>query len=317
MTSLNHCTGNVIGIDIGGTKTKIGYLDHQCKMKEIGYFPTCQHPDDQIREIIRILKANADIGEFNAIGIAAPGPLNQKKGVINAPPNLRLWKNFKIVDQLQKLFSDKKILLENDANCGALGEALFGSGQGAENVLYLTISTGLGAGIVHNGQIHQGHKGLAAEIWCFDPMTFQGKRGKYNLTDLISGNGFIKQATDRINAGEKTSIPKENINTREIMDAWKNNDPMAVDIIDKARYHLNATVLFLINILAPDVIIIGGGLTFDPEWFIYPLQKQLKELVPLEELKDITVKPASLGADVICYGAIGLLANEDYYAYKS
>lgn len=294
-----------IGIDIGGTKTKIGYLDEKQAIKIIGQVPTSQDPYEAVKNIIRLIREAQLPGTIEKIGIACPGPLNQKTGLILSPPNLQKWDQFPIVDLLKKEFN-LQVALDNDANVGALGEAIYGSARNAQTVLYITISTGIGAGVVINKKIHSGYKGLAGEIWCFPPRLFGTKTEKWNITDLSSGNGLVKIAKERIKDGQLKICPEE-LTTFTIVDAFYRNENWAVELIEQARRILNATLVFSSCLLAPDVIILGGGLTTNSDLFTEPLKKSFKSTIPLEDLRSIPILSSNLKDDNVLYGAIALI----------
>ena len=144
-------------------------------------------------------------GEPAGVGIGCPGPLDQEQGVVLRPPRLPKWDDFPIVTALQRRL-DVPVSLENDANAGALGEALHGSGRGRRRVFYVTISTGVGTGIVIDGRIYRGRRGLAGEIWAFDPACFCGGKGLWNLNDLGSGEGLVRQVRHALEQGARSMI---------------------------------------------------------------------------------------------------------------
>ncbi|MDB4584319.1 ROK family protein, partial [Draconibacterium sp.] len=252
----------IIGIDIGGTKTRVGYLGKDNNVKIIGHVATSQDPVKAINNIADIIRSAQIPGEINKIGIVCPGPLNQKTGMILSPPNLPKWDDFPIVEILKKEFGVDTIL-ENDANAGALGEAVFGAAQNAHTVLYFSLSTGIGAGIVINKKVHIGYKGLAGEIWCVPPKLFGANTGERSILDLSSGNGMVELAKEQISKGVETIIRKDQPTSYEIFDAFHKGDKLAIQLIENAREILNGTMVFSSCLLAPDVIVLGGGLTND------------------------------------------------------
>lgn len=294
-----------IGVDIGGTKTKVGYLHEENKAKIIGYAATSQNPVEAINNIIRIIRSAQLPGEIGKIGIVCPGPLNQATGVILSPPNLLQWDNFPLVDILQKEFG-VEVILENDANAGALGEAVFGAAKDANTLLYFSLSTGIGAGIVINKKVHAGYKGLAGEIWCVPPKYFGANTGEKSITELSSGNGMTKIAKEKIARGVETIICNQKPSSVGIFDSYRKGDKLAIELIEKAREILNGTIVFSSCLLAPDLIVLGGGLTNDPDLFFHPLQEMFKESMPLKELKDTPIIKSSLDNDSVIYGALAL-----------
>jgi len=294
-----------IGIDIGGTKTRVGYLGKNNKVEILGHVPTAQNPDVAVQNIVDVIHSTQLPGTIENIGVVCPGPLNQEKGVILSPPNLSQWNNFPLTGLLKKEFG-VEVILENDANAGALGEAVFGAARDAGTVLYFSLSTGIGAGIVINKKIHIGYKGLAGEIWCFPPKLLGASTGEKNITELSSGSGMVEIVKEKIADGVETNINKNNISTYEIFSACHKGDKLAQELIEAALEILTGTMVFSSCLLAPDVIVLGGGLTSDHALFLHPLQEKFKQAMPLTELKDTPVVKSSLENDSVIYGAMAL-----------
>ena len=294
-----------IGIDIGGTKTRIGYLAENNKLEIIGHISTSQIAEEAIKNIITIIRSAQLPGEIEKIGIVSPGPLNQESGLILSPPYLPKWKKFPICEILKKEFK-VEVILENDANAGALGEAVFGAAQNAKTVLYFSLSTGIGAGIVIDKKVHIGYKGLAGEVWCFPPKLFGAKTGDKNILELSSGNGMVDIAKEKMAQKIDTSLSKVKPTTYEIFNAYYKGDKLAIELIETAKKILNGTIVFSTCLLAPDVIVLGGGLTNDPDLFFYPLQENFKRTMPIDELKDTPIVKSSLNNDSVIFGALAL-----------
>jgi len=294
-----------IGVDIGGTKTRVGYLGKDNKVDIIGHVPTSQNPNEAAQNIIGIIRSTRIPGEIEKIGIVCPGLLNQETGVILSPPNLLQWDKFPLTEILKKEL-EIDVILENDANAGALGEAVFGAAQNANTVLYFSLSTGIGAGVVINKKVHGGYKGLAGEIWCVPPKLFGANTGQRSITELSSGNGMVDIAKEKIAKGVETSINKDQPTTYEIFDAYHKGDKLAIDLVEKTREILNGTIVFSSCLLAPDVIVLGGGLTSDLDLLVHPLQEMFKQSMPIDELKDTAIVKSSLDNDSVIYGALAL-----------
>ena len=296
-----------LGIDIGATKTIIGYLGSDHRIRIIGREKTPQDPDEAVRVIKHII-FNADLpDEIRNIGIACPGPLNQETGKIMCPPNLQLWDEFPLVKIIENEFRTEA-RLENDANAAALGESVYGVAKNDSTVFYMTISSGIGVGIVIDKKIHSGNKGLAGEIWSFPPSLFNNGHEMLNILDLASGYGMSHLALDEINKGGHTSLETNNLSGREIIKAFIKGDELAVRLVNNARKILNATLVFSSCLLSPDIIVLGGGLTSNPGWFVDPLKESFKKTMPLDQLKAVPVVSTELGDDNVIYGAIALFA---------
>lgn len=293
----------IIGIDIGGTKTKMGYL-RDGRMQTFFHERTPRDPDVALDLLTRGL-GQAEVAEVvSRIGIGCPGPLDPCRGVVLSPPNLPEWKDFSLSSRLAEALG-VPVRLGNDANVGALGEAVYGSARGAETVFYMTISTGIGTGIVSDGRVHGGARGLAGELWAFDPSAFGGvSRG--NVNELASGTGLIRQAERALRAGRPTRIPADDVTSATILRAFGDGDPLAVEIVERARQCLAATLAFVVHVVAPDVIVLGGGLCTDTDWFVRPLQERVPGLVGIPQLRDTPIRRAELWDDAVLYGAISL-----------
>jgi len=294
-----------IGVDVGGTKTRVAYLNSNNKVEILGHVPTSQNPDEAVKNIIGVINSAHLPGEIEKIGIVCPGPLNQETGVVLSPPNLLQWHNFPLTAILKKEFG-VDVILENDANAGALGEAVFGAAKNANTVLYFSLSTGIGAGVVINQKVYGGYKGLAGEIWCVPLKLFGAATGEKSITELSSGNGMVEIARERIAEGVETIINKQNPTTYEIFNACHKGDKLAIELIENALAVLTGTMVFSSCLLAPDVIVLGGGLTSDEGLFLHPLEKRFKQAMPLGELKDTPIIKSSLDNDSVLYGAFGL-----------
>jgi glucokinase len=298
-------SSTVIGIDIGGTKTKIGYRK-QGSLETIAHFETPRDPDRAIfaieEKISEFLEQN---GALNGIGIGCPGPLDQEAGVVLTPPNLPGWRDVPLGKLLQERF-DVPVRLENDGNAGALGEAVYGEGAGFHTVFYCTISTGIGAGIVIDGKIHRGRCGLAAEVWAFEPEYYYGRKTGITIEDRSSGNGIVSQARRLLREGRASSIPFDNITTRTVIGAFEQGDTLATEILEQARNMVGGMLVNAITFLAPDIIVLAGGLCTNPAWYVDPVAARVAEWVKIKELQDTPIKRAKLWDSAVLYGAIRL-----------
>lgn len=295
----------IVGIDIGGSKTKIAYYD----TKELHTFfhePTPQDPDEFVHMVTDGINQARLPGPIRGIGIGCPGPLNQETGAVLSPPNLRRWDRFPLADRLTDHFHTP-VFLENDGNAGALGEALFGSGRNHSRVFYMTLSTGLGTGLVLDRKIYRGAHGLAGEIWAFDQGLFPVADRQVIIDDMGSGNGMIKEALHHIQAGEKTEVPPDVADSRIILEASERGDPVAEKVVRHAREVIAATICMALYMLDPDIIVLGGGLCTKPHRILDPVLEIVNKKLRIEELKNTPIVRAKLWEDVVLYGAVGLV----------
>jgi glucokinase len=195
------------------------------------------------------------------------------------------------------------VALDNDGNAGALGEAVYGSARGFDRVFYMTISTGIGTGIVVDRRVYQGAHGLAGEIWAFDPRRFSGSAGTI-INDLASGSGLVKQAA-RLLVGE--SPPLDAV---ALMARAASGDPAAAAIAEEARDVLAAALAFAIYLLDPDVVVLGGGMCRNPVEFVEPVVDRVRRQLTIDRLRDTPIRRAALWDAAVLYGAVALIEQQ-------
>jgi len=307
----------VIAVDFGGTHIRAAFFPsdtpepaQQTKIKtEAGKGPNAV--------IDRIVKAIETVSPANReglrIGIAAPGPLDPIQGVIISAPNLPGWENI----PLAKEISDRMncpVVVNNDANLAALGEWKHGAGRGVDDLIYLTISTGIGGGIITQGRLLLGAHGLAAELGHMKvvqdgPLCGCGQRG--HIEAIASGPSIARIARSRLQAGEKSllgDIKKDfnELTTEDIGKAAQEGDALAISILEDAGKAIGSHLANLIHAFNPARIILGGGvsqlgdLLFKPIW-----QTITEEIIHPAYLQDLKLESAELGDDA---GLIGAMA---------
>lgn len=316
---------NLIGLDIGGTKCAVIY---GCKegeeliIKEKRVAPTTTL-DETIQTLIGNIsdimsKNHLTPSNTDAIGIACGGPLDSEKGVVMSPPNLPNWDNIPIVDIIYKHFGIPTGL-QNDANACALAEWKFGAGKGCKNMVFLTFGTGLGSGLILNGALYTGTNDNAGEVGhirldTFGPVGY-GKAGSFE--GFCSGSGIAQLAKvfiqEKLQMGEKVdwcnAIPLEKITARDVACAATNGSDLAKDIYKLSAEKLGEGISILIDVLNPEVIVIGG---------IYGRCQELMEPYILEVVKKeslfyseqvCSIKKSGLGESIGDYSALSVAAN--------
>ncbi|MGI8467394.1 MAG: ROK family protein [Pyrinomonadaceae bacterium] len=316
----------VAGIDIGGTKIAVALETLDGKKLASRHLPTkvelgpYRIMEDVARTLRRMLKKTPE-SELVAIGIGCPAPLDIERGLVCSPSNLRDWIEFPLVKMIENTF-DVKTLLDNDANVAALGEFYYGAGRGFENILYVTISTGIGGAIINRGKIIQGIGGAAGEIGHTIVMPTGGEicgcGGRGCLETVGSGKSIARRARERLASGGETSLMRDltgndlNAITAEIVvEAVKRGDRIAQEIWDEACRFIAVGIGNAINLIAPEAVIIGGGVSSAGELLLEPLRKLLKENVRLIPTEKISIKRAALGKDSGVCGA--LVLARDWY----
>lgn len=270
-----------IGIDIGGTNIRIGAIDEKEEIifthKEQTY-DNVRTSEDLYTKIKNLIKKVPNYEDAKAIGIGAPGSVNNKTKHITISENLSLLNEFPLVEKLQKDFN-KPIYIENDARVATLAEALKGCGKDKNNVCYITISTGLGGGVVINKNIYHGSSNLGAY---FSKMILDGKN---TSNSLISGTALINQANKQLDVKIKS--------THEIFELAKSGNFIAKEIIEKFKRNLTVLLLNIATTINPDIIILGGGVIKSKEYFFEDVINNFKlEVHPLAS--DTIVEIATL-----------------------
>lgn len=252
-----------IGIDIGGTNIRIGSIDENDNILFEYQEPTYSNVsvgEDLYNKIKLLIKKVPNYETAKAIGIGAPGSIDKKTNTIITSENLSILNNFPLTQRLTQDLK-KKIYIENDARVANLAEALKGNGKDKEIVCYITISTGLGGGVVINKQIYSGSTNLGAY---FSRMILND--GK-TADSLISGTALIKETKQKIN--------RDIENAKKVFELAQNNQ-IAKEIIDKFKQNLTVLFLNVSSIFNPDIIILGGGVLKSREFFLEDVKSSFR-----------------------------------------
>lgn len=291
----------VVGVDIGGTKIAAGRVDAEARVTAAVTLPTlAREPfDESLGQVYGAIEQCLASG-VTAIGICAPGPLNPRTGVVLNPPNLPHWRNV----PLAKLVEDRFGLpcrVENDANAAGLAEVLFGAAQGMDSVLYVTLSTGIGAGIILNGKIYHGKNGAAAEgghvtiDWRSDAICNCGTPGC--IEALASGTAMAARSA-RFGGPLTAELVGHGV---------ASGDPVALTVLEETCEMLSAWLGSMVSLLDPDMIVIGGGVSKIGE----PLFARLRAGVPRRTINQFAsqtpIVAAKLAGDVGILGAAAVM----------
>jgi glucokinase len=315
-TALAELAGRLwIGVDIGGTKTAIVLCSEPPAIVERIAFATLPErgPDrglTMIRQSIQKLVQTHKIrpGQIEAIGISCGGPLDRRRGVIQSPPNLPTWNSVPIVDVLKEEFK-VDCRLENDANAGALAEHRFGAGQGVQNMAFLTMGTGLGAGIILEGRLFHGASDMAGEIGHVR-LTGSGPVG-YNKAGSVegwaSGCGMAQAAKERVvsamERGEVTSLVAQLATNRiltakDVADAARQGDQLACEIVRNTGTRLGEALAILVDLLNPELIVIGGMAMRIGESLLEPARAAMRREALPAAANACRIVPAALGESI-------------------
>lgn len=249
-----------------------------------------------------------------AIGMASPGPLDPKTGVVLATPNIPEWIDFPVTDKLSEYF-DVPAYLGNDANLAALGEWKFGAGRGHHDVLYLTISTGIGGGVIIDDRLLHGHHGLAAElghvtVLAGGPVCSCGFEG--HLEALAAGPAIVRYVHEHLEAGTKSELSSDgNLNAYEVAEAAKHGDSLAKSAYERAGKYLGIGVASFLHTFDPSIVIFGGGVSQSGPLLFEPFEASLRAHVfNPHYLENLVITTAALGDDAGLLGALALAQIE-------
>jgi glucokinase len=248
-----------IGVDLGGTKILAGLVNETGTIERIVELSTnaSEGPEAVIERIVksvREVKGTINNNEISGIGIGAPGPLDPLTGIVLSPPNLPGWDKIPLRQRIHEYF-DLPSYLENDANAAALAEYRFGAGRGADDMVYITVSTGIGAGLILNGRLYHGAGGYAGEIGhmvvdAHGPECSCGNRGC--LEALASGTAIARKATEAF--GRPCT-------SKEVAEMAAEGNTVAASILDEAFHYLGIGLSSIVNLFNPSKIVIGGGVS--------------------------------------------------------
>ena len=310
-----------VGVDLGGTQIRAILRDAQGAIVSRASILT-QASDGQKQVIARIIEtvrqtvSGIPWGTIGGIGIGVPGPVDPWTGVVLQAPNLPGWRDVPIRDIVQSAFG-VPVEVGNDANLAALGEHMYGAGIGVANLIYVTISTGIGGGIIADGKLLLGAKGLAGEfghqtLVPDGPLCGCGNRGC--LEALGSGTAIARMAREAVARGQGQKLLElaqgsvEALDARIVASAARAGDAVAQDILRCAATYVGIGLANVVNILNPELIVLGGGVTRMGELLFDPVREVIAQRA-MPAMRAVRIVPAALGGDVVLFGAVALIAN--------
>ncbi|MCO5225408.1 MAG: ROK family protein [Thermomicrobiales bacterium] len=309
---------HVLGVDLGGTNIRVAVLDangsigHASRTKTLSE----QGPEaviDRIADLIAAVAAEAGIGADIPVGIASPGPLNPRTGVVHYTPNLPGWRDVPVVTKLEQL-TGRRVALANDGNCAALGELRFGSARGCKNLVYLALGTGIGGGVVTEGVLIDGKNGLGAEIG-HTLVSIDGPRctcGSIGCLEAYASGWAIQAEAMKVATTADGDRLRElatdgHIHAGVVATAAAEGHQASIAILERAGRALGASIGSFINMFDPEMIVIGGGVATLGEALMGPARKMIPQYSFVDMRRDVPVVYSSLGGDTGLYGA-GALA---------
>ena len=314
---INPQGGLVVGVDIGATHVTLvlaDYLAHVMDEVEAS-LDIFQGPQVCLPFVDQFLRSwlnelGVNLAQITAIGVGVPGPIVTDAGMVSGPPIMPGWDLFPIREWLEKAWGCP-VTLGNDAEFGALGEWAFGAGRGVDNLVYIKVGTGIGAGLLIDGQIYRGTTGCAGEIGHVTieengPLCTCGNRGC--LEALAGGRAIAQKAIFAIKAGARTTLSElpsvEAISAMDVIAAARKGDHLSQKLVQEAGYYLGTALANLINLFNPTKIVIGGGVAQVGDLLLDPVRKVAKQRSLKVASQAVTITSAVLGKRSSAMGAV-------------
>lgn len=314
-----------VGIDVGGTKVAYGLFDENYRILSRTQLPS--RPDLPVEEAMSEIVGGVDIlmaqseyrrDELTAVGVCLPSFIDHKTGSITYTSNLPNWVGVPARDMLSERLN-VPLMLDNDANAAAIAEHRMGAGKDAEHMIYITISTGIGGGLIINRRIFRGSHGMAGEIGhvlLSDSIGFPCACGNPGCAESISsGPNMARYAAHRIQEGAKSSIARyagdEPITTVHVGKALAENDQLAIETVDRAAEYLARLFLSLYQTLDINLVVYGGGAVKVGPRLMEQSSARFNVLCRYASEYPVTFRPAQLGDDTGIIGAALLTSMAD------
>jgi glucokinase len=314
-------TKPVLAVDLGGTKIRAAIVLCDGKLIYSGNYLTqaeegCQAVINKVAFAIEdtMAKGELELTELYGLIIASAGILDIKKGVVTASPSLPGWNNVSLGNTLADVLG-VQIHLINDASAAAVGEHCFGAGKGLNNLIYLTVSTGIGGGIIIDGKLYSGINGCAGELghMVIEANGPQCNCGNYGCLEVLaSGSAISKDAQNRIKSGAESSLNElriDSISAENVAEAARQGDKLAQEIVNKAACYLGIGISNIINIFNPEMIIVGGGVSKMGEMLLGPARKVAEQRAFTLPAQATSIVSSCLGDDAGVVGAAMSLFN--------
>jgi glucokinase len=312
-----------IGVDVGGTKVAAGLVNSAGEITHQTRTPMVA--TDAAAGLAAVITAIDSVrsatdhtptlpGLISGIGICAPGPLDPRTGIVVNPPNLPGWRNFPLAAEVSKAYR-LPVRVDNDGNAAALAEAVWGAGRGFRNVFCATIGTGIGTGIVFDGHIYHGRTGAAGEGGHMT-IDYRGPRcgcGKLGCIEaLASGPAIARRAAEKIAAGRRSSMAEQSkvasgrITSEMVGQAYVAGDLLAQEVLRETAMFLAVWLGNIVDLLEPDVMIVGGGAASMLQPFMKEIRDQLPTWCVNSHCQEIPLVTAHYGADAGIAGGAAL-----------
>ncbi len=322
---LNGKLGLLAGVDIGATSIDLCITDYTEKILH-RYSEPASVKDGPIKILGRVctlieimLKEKGfDVEKLNGIGIGVPGPVDFSSGTLISPPIMPGWDRYPIIDTVQQWFPMANVVVDNDVNVMALGESYKGAGKGIDNLIFIKIGTGIGAGILSEGTIYRGSNGCAGDIGHIGvnktgPLCHCGNKGC--LEAVAAGPAIAEHALQAALSGKSPILLKiyekkgNKLTAEDVGEAAREGDPYAIEVIRESGTNIGDVLAGLVNFYNPSMIVIGGGVANLGNLLLSTIrQTVLNRSLPLAT-KDLAIVFSSIGPDAGVTGAVNLAMN--------
>ncbi len=308
----------VLAIDLGGTKIVAAIISRSAQVMAKEYHLTLasEGPQAVTNRLLSAIdhlvsKSNISLSKLSSISIAAAGAIDSGSGLVTSSPNLPGWSDVPLRDIVSRQFGVSTYLI-NDASAAALGEHRLGVGRGVNNLVYLTVSTGIGGGIIIDGKLYLGTGGSAGEIGHMvidvnGPECYCGNFGCLEV--MASGTAIAREAMQRLRDGESSTLSDmvaakiENITAKEVGLAAQSGDRLASEVVLRAATYLGVGVVNMTNIFNPEMIVIGGSVAKMGDILLGPVKKLVVQRAFRLAAQAVRIVPARLGDDAGVVGA--------------
>ena len=318
-------TDHIIAVDMGGTKFRVAMISRNGAIAAFTSIKTEAYKgvDNIISRLTQaahriVNKANVDMKEISGISLAIAGGIDIHRGLVTASPHLPGWRNVPLKSIMEENLG-KRVRLVNDANAAALGEYFYGRGKGIKNLIYLTVSTGIGGGIIIDGHLYEGINGVAGEIGHMiikdgGAKCSCGSNGCFEA--MVSGTAMAREAEASIK-GHKNTLLKDiyeknngQIKAVDIARAARTGDSVAQKIVQNAAYYLGIGLTNIVNIFNPEMIVIGGGLSKMGNLLLGPAREVTKARAFTLAANNVKIVKSNLGDRAGLLGAAALFFIE-------
>lgn len=315
----------VLAVDIGGTKIIAALItpDGNIETRVRALTGATGGKDASLNNLFLAIDDVLNTGGYNleeihSISIAAAGVIDMAKGVVTASPNLPGWFDVPLLALVRERYQVDAYLL-NDAKAAAVAEHDFGAGKGIKNMIFLTISTGIGGGIIIDDRLYFGKSGVAGELGhmtveASGPRCLCGNTGCMEI--MASGRAIALDARERVKKGVKSILPElaggniDNITAETVDAAARRGDAVALEVVNRAAFFLGVGMANIANIFNPGMIVVGGGVSKMGELLLTPVRRVVRERAFKLAADDAAIVQAKFGDDAGVLGAASYAYNE-------